>query len=347
MTIKAFAATSSDSALAPLNIERRETRDNDVKIDIDYCGVCHSDIHTAHNDWGNAVYPLVPGHEIVGKVVEVGSSVSSFKVGDIVGVGCLVDSCQTCDACKDGDEQYCHSRATWTYGSKDKLSGGHTHGGYSQSITVREEFVLHIPKNLDVKAVPPLLCAGITTYSPLKRFGVKKGHKIGVVGLGGLGHLGVKFAAAMGAEVTVLSRSPGKEADARELGADTLITTDKEAFKAARGRFDFLLKTVPVPHNLDTYLSLLARNGKMVIVGAIEPFEGIHSNSLIAGRKSLEGSLIGGLAETQEMLDFASEHGIVSDIEMIDMDGINEAWERVMASDVRYRFVIDMNSLKD
>ena len=347
MTVKAFAATASDSPLTPLNIERRETRDNDVKIDITYCGVCHSDIHTAHNDWGNAVYPLVPGHEIVGEVVEVGSSVSNFKVGDLVGVGCLVDSCLTCDACKDGDEQHCHSRATWTYGSKDKVSGGHTHGGYSQSITVRKEFVLHIPKNLDVKAVPPLLCAGITTYSPLKHFEIGKGHKVGVIGLGGLGHLGVKFAKALGAEVTVLTRSPGKEADARELGADTLITTDKEALKAARGRFDFLLNTVPVPHSLDMYLGLLGRNGTMAIVGAIEPFKGLHSGSLIGGRKRLVGSAIGGIAETQEMLEFASKHGIVSDIEMIDMDGINEAWERVMASDVRYRFVIDMNSLKD
>ena len=347
MTVKAFAATASDSLLTPMSIERRDTRDNDVKLDITFCGVCHSDIHTAHNDWGNGVYPLVPGHEIVGKVTEVGKDVSNFKVGDIVGVGCMVDSCLTCEACKAGDEQHCHKRATMTYGSPDKLSGGHTHGGYSQSITVREEFVLHIPKNLDVKAVPPLLCAGITTYSPLKHFGAKKGHKIGVVGLGGLGHLGVKFAVAMGAEVTVLSRSPGKEADARALGADTLITTDREAFKAARGRFDFLLNTVPVPHNLDLYLSLLGRNGQMVIVGAIEPFEGLHSRSLIGGRKSLSGSLIGGIAETQEMLEFASKHGIVSDIEMIDMDEINTAWERVMASDVRYRFVIDMKSLKD
>jgi len=347
MTVKAFGTTASDAPLKSMEIKRRDTRENDVKIDITYCGVCHSDIHTAHNDWGNAVYPLVPGHEIVGKVVEVGESVSKFKPGDLVGVGCLVDSCQTCEACQAGDEQHCHKNATWTYGSKDKISGGHTHGGYSQSITVREEFVLHIPKNLDVKAVPPLLCAGITTYSPLKHYGVKKGDKIGVVGLGGLGHLGVKFAVAMGAEVTVLSRSPGKEADARELGADTLITTDREAFKAARGRFDFLLNTVPVPHNLDLYLSLLARNGKMVIVGAIEPFEGLHSRSLIGGRKSLAGSLIGGIAETQEMLEFASKHGIVSDIEMIDMDEINHAWERVMASDVRYRFVIDMQSLKD
>lgn len=347
MTVKAFGANASDAPLIPMEIERRAPRENDVKIDITYCGVCHSDIHTAHNDWNNAVYPVIPGHEIVGEVVEVGSSVSNFKKGDLVGVGCLVDSCMTCEACLDGDEQHCHSRATWTYGSADKVSGGHTHGGYSQSITVREEFVLHIPKNLDVKAVPPLLCAGITTYSPLKRFGVKKGDKVGVIGLGGLGHLGVKFAVAMGAEVTVLSRSPGKEADARELGADTLITTDRSAFKAARGRFDFLLNTVPVPHNLDTYLSLLARNGKMVIVGAIEPFEGLHSSSLISGRKSLAGSLIGGIKETQEMLEFASEHDIVSDIEMIDMDQINRAWERVMASDVRYRFVIDMKSLKD
>ena len=347
MTVKAFGTTASDAPLIPMEIERRDTRENDVKIDITFCGVCHSDIHTAHNDWGNAIYPVIPGHEIVGEVVEVGSGVSNFKAGDIVGVGCMVDSCLACEACLDGDEQHCHKRATMTYGGQDKISGGHTHGGYSQSITVREEFVLHIPKNLDVKAVPPLLCAGITTYSPLKHFKIGKGHKVGVIGLGGLGHLGVKFAVAMGAEVTVLSRSPGKEADARELGADTLITTDKDAFKAARGRFDFLLNTVPVPHSLDIYLRLLARNGTMVIVGAIEPFEGLHSGSLIGGRKRLAGSAIGGIAETQEMLEFASKHGIVSDIEMIDMDEINHAWERVMASDVRYRFVIDMQSLKD
>jgi uncharacterized zinc-type alcohol dehydrogenase-like protein len=347
MTVKAFGTTASDAPLSPMDIERRDTRENDVKIDITYCGVCHSDIHTAHNDWKNAIYPVIPGHEIVGEVVEVGSGVSNFKVGDIVGVGCMVDSCLTCEACLDGDEQHCHKRATMTYGGQDKISGGHTHGGYSQSITVREEFVLHIPKNLDVKAVPPLLCAGITTDSPLKHFNIGKGHKVGVIGLGGLGHLGVKFAKALGADVAVLSRSPGKEADARELGADTLITTDKEAFKAARGRFDFLLNTVPVPHSLDTYLSLLARNGTMVIVGAIEPFQGLHSGSLIGGRKRLVGSAIGGIAETQEMLEFASKHGIVSDIEMIDMDEINHAWERVMASDVRYRFVIDMKSLKD
>lgn len=347
MTVKAFGTTASDAPLIPMNIERRETRENDVKIEITYCGVCHSDIHTAHNDWNNARYPVIPGHEIVGEVVEVGATVSKFKTGDLVGVGCMVDSCLTCPSCTDGEEQYCYSRATMTYGSPDKVSGGHTHGGYSQSITVREEFVVHIPKNLDVKAVPPLLCAGITTYSPLKHFGISKGHKVGVIGLGGLGHLGVKFAKALGADVTVLSRSPGKEADARELGADTLITTDKEAFKKSRGRFDFLLNTVPVPHNLDTYLSLLGRNGTMCIVGAIEPFQGLHSGSLIGGRKRLVGSAIGGIAETQEMLEFASEHGIVSDIEMINMDEINHAWERVMASDVRYRFVIDMKSLKD
>lgn len=347
MTVKAFGTTAADAPLIPMDIKRRDTRDNDVKIDITYCGVCHSDIHTAHNDWNNARYPVIPGHEIVGEVMEIGGNVSKFKIGDLVGVGCMVDSCLTCPSCTDGEEQYCYSRATMTYGSPDKISGGHTHGGYSQSITVREEFVVNIPKNLDIKGVPPLLCAGITTYSPLKHFGIGKGDKVGVIGLGGLGHLGVKFAKALGAEVTVLSRSPGKEADAKELGADTLITTDQDAFKKSRGRFDFLLNTVPVPHNLDMYLSLLARNGTMCIVGAIEPFKGLHSGSLIGGRKSLAGSAIGGIAETQEMLDFASKHGIVSDIEMIDMDEINQAWERVMASDVRYRFVIDMKSLKD
>jgi len=347
MTVKAFGSTAPDAQLIPMNITRRETRENDVKIDITYCGVCHSDIHTAHNDWKTATYPVIPGHEIVGEVVEVGRAVSKFKKGDLVGVGCLVDSCLTCLSCTEGDEQHCHSGATWTYGSPDTVLGGHTFGGYSQSITVREEFVLHIPKSLDMKGVPPLLCAGITTYSPLKHFGIGKGHKVGVVGLGGLGHLGVKYAVAMGAEVTVLSRSPGKEADAKALGADTLITTDKAAFKSARGRFDFLLNTVPVPHNLDMYLALLARNGTMALVGALEPFEGLHGRSLISGRKRLVGSLIGGIKETQEMLEFSAKHNIVSDIEMINMQDINRAWERVMAADVRYRFVIDMKSLKD
>lgn len=346
MNINAFGTTAADTPLAPMTIERRATGDGDVRINIDYCGVCHSDIHFAHNDWGNAVYPAVPGHEIIGRVVECGSNVSHYKVGDLVGVGCMVDSCLSCASCDDHEEQYCEKRATMTYGSPDKILGGHTFGGYSKEITVREEFVVRIPETLDSKAVAPLLCAGITTYSPLNYFNIGKGDKVGVIGLGGLGHLGVKFAIAMGAEVTVLSRSAGKEEDAKALGADTLITTDKDAFKKARGHFDFLLNTVPVAHSLDSYLMLLRRNGTMVIVGAIERFEGIHSGSLIGGRKRLVGSAIGGIKETQEMLDFCAEHNIVSDVEMINMQEINTAWERVMKSDVRYRFVIDMQSLE-
>ena len=345
MSVKAYGTNAADEPLAPMNIERRPMLDGDIKIEIDYCGVCHSDIHTAHNDWNNAIYPVVPGHEIVGRAVEVGKNVTKFKVGDLVGVGCMVDSCLSCAPCKDHEEQYCESRATMTYGSKDKILGGGTHGGYASEITVREEFVLRIPENLDVKAVPPLLCAGITSYSPLNHFGIGKGDKVAVAGLGGLGHLGVKFAVALGAEVTVLSRSPGKEADAAELGADTLITTDRDAMRSARNRFDFILNTIPVAHPMDAYMSLLRRNGTMVIVGAIAPAGGLHTGSLIGGRKRLVGSMIGGIKETQDMLDFCAEHNIVSDVEMIDMAGINEAWERVMASDVRYRFVIDMKSL--
>lgn len=345
MTVKAYGTSASDAPLKPMMIERRAVEAGDVRVDIDYCGVCHSDIHTAHNDWGNAIYPLVPGHEIVGRVVEAGAGVTKFKVGDLVGVGCMVDACLACPPCNDHEEQYCWRRPVMTYGSPDKVLGGATHGGYSSEITVREEFVLRIPETLDVKAVPPLLCAGITTFSPLNHFNVGEGDKVAVAGLGGLGHLGVKFAVAMGAEVTVLSRSPGKESDAKALGADTLITTDRDAMKRARNRFDMILNTVPVPHPLDGYLSLLRRNGTMVMVGSIDPVGGLHTGSLIAGRKRLVGSAIGGIKETQDMLDFCAEKNIVSDVEMINMDEINHAWQRVMASDVRYRFVIDMKSL--
>lgn len=345
MQVKAYGSQSSEAQLEPIKIERRPTAAGDIRIKIDYCGVCHSDIHYAHNDWGNAVYPAVPGHEIIGRITEIGSEVSGFKTGDLVGVGCLVDSCLACEACNDDEEQYCEKRATQTYGSPDKHTGKMTYGGYSAEITVREEFVLRIPENLDVKAVPPLLCAGITTYSPLNYYKIGKGHKVGVVGLGGLGHMGVKFAIAMGADVTVLTRSPDKEADATALGAKTLVTSDRDAFKAARKSFDFILNTVPVAHPLDPYLSLLKRNGNMVIVGAIESFDGFHSGQLVAGRKAISGSMIGGIKETQDMLDFCSLHNIVSDVEMIRMDEINKAWERVQNADVRYRFVIDMSSL--
>jgi len=346
MQVKAFGAVDATAPVTPMTIERRATGDGDVRIKIDYCGVCHSDIHVAHNDWNNSIYPVVPGHEIVGRVIECGSAVKGYKLGDLVGVGCMVDACLSCASCDDQEQQYCENRPTLTYGSIDKISGGPTFGGYSSEITVREEFVLSIPENLDIKAVPPLLCAGITTYSPLNHFKIKQGDKVGVIGLGGLGHLGVKFAVAMGANVTVLSRSPGKEQDAKELGADTLITSDKSAFKKSRNRFDFLLNTIPVPHQLDNYMSLLRRNGTMVIVGAIEPFPGIHAGSLIGGRKRIVGSAIGGIAETQEMLNFCAQKNIVSDVEMISMQEINTAWKRVIDADVRYRFVIDMQSLE-
>ena len=345
MTVHAFGVADADAPLSSMQIERRATGDGDLRIKIDFCGVCHSDIHHARNDWGNAVYPAVPGHEIIGRVIETGKSVSAYKEGDLVGVGCMVDSCLSCGACKDDEEQYCERGATMTYGDPDKHLGGHTFGGYSGEIVVREEFVVRIPDALDVKAAAPLLCAGITTYSPLNHFNIGKGDKVGVIGLGGLGHMGVKFALAMGADVTVLTRSEGKEEDAKALGADTLITGDREAFKKARGRFDFLLNTVPVAHSLNGYLMLLKRNGTMAIVGAIERFDGLHSGALIGGRKRLVGSGIGGIAETQEMLDFCAEHNIAPDVEMINIQDINKAWERVVASDVRYRFVIDMKSL--
>lgn len=346
MSTSAYAVHSADDALAPLAIERRALLSNDVAIDISYCGVCHSDIHTAHNDWGRTQYPCVPGHEIIGRVSEVGASVTAFKAGDVVGVGCLVDSCKQCEACLEGDEQYCLKGATQTYNSKDPHQGGPTFGGYSNHIVVRDEFVLRIPDNLDERAVAPLLCAGITTWSPLAHWKIGEGHKVGVIGLGGLGHMGVKFARALGAHVTMITTSPEKGEDAKKLGAhDVLLSTDKAQRKAAMGRFDFLLNTIPVAHDLNGYLALLNRNGTMVIVGAIEPFDGLHSGQLLANRRSLAGSGIGGLKETQEMLDFCGEHGIVSDIEMVDMQNINEAWDRVVSGDVKYRFVIDMASL--
>ncbi|MEH6514398.1 MAG: NAD(P)-dependent alcohol dehydrogenase, partial [Maribacter arcticus] len=285
---------------------------------------------------------------IIGKVLEVGKGVSKFKVGDLVGVGCLVDSCQTCSACKDDLEQFCENGATFTYNSKDKHSGGHTFGGYSECVTVNKEFVLKVPENLDPKAAAPLLCAGITTYSPLAHWGVKKGDKVGVIGLGGLGHMGIKFAHAMGAHTVMITTSPSKSEDAKKLGADeVLISKDADQMKKHAGSFDFLLNTIPVGHDMNPYAALLKRDSTMVIVGAVEPLDPLHGGSLIMGRKSIAGSLIGGIKETQEMLDFCGEHNIVSDIEMIDIQNINEAYERLKKSDVKYRFVIDMKSLKE
>ena len=346
--IKAYAASSKDADLKPFDIERRDVKPDDVKIDILYCGVCHSDLHQVRNDWKNSQYPVVPGHEIIGKVLQVGENVSNFKEGDLVGVGCMVDSCKTCSSCKDDLEQFCENGATMTYNSKDKHMGGHTFGGYSESIVVDKDFVLRIPENLDAKAAAPLLCAGITTYSPLAHWGVKKGDKVGVIGLGGLGHMGIKFAHAMGAHTVMITTSPDKSEDAKKLGADeVLISKNEDDMKKHAGSFDFLLNTIPVGHDMNPYVSLLKRDATMVIVGAVEPLDSLHGGGLIMGRKSIAGSLIGGIKETQEMLDFCGEHDVVCDIEMINIQDINNAYDRLQKSDVKYRFVIDMKSLKD
>lgn len=344
--VKAYAAKEEAANLEEITIERREVKADDVAIDITYCGVCHSDIHQVANDWGGSKYPVVPGHEIIGKVTDVGKNVKNFKEGDLVGVGCMVDSCQECESCKRDLEQFCEQGMTATYNSEDKHLGGHTFGGYSQKIIVDKEFVLNIPKNLDEKAVAPLLCAGITTYSPLNQWNVKKGDKVGVIGLGGLGHMGIKFAHAMGAETVMITTSESKQEDAKRLGADAvLISKDENAMKEHKGSFDFLLNTIPVGHDSNPYINLLKIDGTMVFVGAIEPLDPIHGGNLIMGRKRVAGSLIGGIKETQEMLDFCGEHNIVSDVEMIKMEEINTAFNRVKDNDVKYRFVIDMTSL--
>ncbi|UAB82758.1 NAD(P)-dependent alcohol dehydrogenase [Zunongwangia sp. SCSIO 43204] len=345
--VKAFGAKTNTADLEQLQIDRRETLADDVEIDILYCGVCHSDIHTVRNDWGGSQYPVVPGHEIIGRVISIGKNVSKFKEGQLVGVGCMVDSCQRCQSCKDGLEQYCENGMVGTYNGKDEHLGGHTFGGYSEKIVVDQKFVLNVPENLDTKGVAPLLCAGITTWSPLRNWNVKEGDKVGVIGLGGLGHMGIKFAHALGAKVVMITTSPGKSEDAKRLGADeVLISKDEEQMAEHAGSFDFLLNTVPVKHDINPYIGLLKRDATMVLVGAIEPLE-FHGGALIMGRKSVAGSLIGGIKETQEMLDFCGEHDIVSDIEMIDMQNINEAYDRVTSNDVKYRFVIDMLSLKN
>ncbi|TDQ31114.1 NAD(P)-dependent alcohol dehydrogenase [Zeaxanthinibacter enoshimensis] len=346
--IKAYGASDKAADLEPMTIKRREVGPKDVKIEITYCGVCHSDIHQVRNDWKNSVYPVVPGHEIIGHVVAVGENVKKFKEGQLVGVGCMVDSCRECSSCKDDLEQYCENGMVPTYNGKDKHLGGHTFGGYSEMVVVDQDFVLTIPENLDQKAVAPLLCAGITTFSPLNHWGVKEGDKVGIIGLGGLGHMGIKFANAMGAHVVMITTSPDKAKDAKRLGAhEVLISKDEEAMKEHTGSFDFLLNTVPVGHDINPYINLLKRDATMVLVGAIEPLDAVHGGGLVMGRKRVAGSLIGGIAETQEMLDFCGEHNIVSDVEMINMDNINEAYDRVTSSDVKYRFVIDMNSLKN
>lgn len=346
--IKAFGNKAAEADLEPLQIERRVAGPKDVNIEILYCGVCHSDIHTARNDWKNSVYPVVPGHEIIGRVVAVGSEAKNYKIGDLVGVGCLVDSCRTCHSCNDGFEQYCENGWIGTYNSPDKHLDGTTYGGYSTSIVVDESFVLRIPENIDLKGTAPLLCAGITTWSPLKHWNVKKGDKVGIVGLGGLGHMGVKFANALGAHVVMITTSPSKAEDAKSLGAhEVLISTNEGEVQKHLNSFDFILNTVPVAHEMDPYIAMLKRDATMVMVGAVEPLKPFHGGGIILGRKRIAGSLIGGIKETQEMLDFCGEHNITSDIEMINMQDINQAYERVIKADVKYRFVIDMASLKN
>ncbi len=346
---KAYSAASPTSPLASSTIVRRDPTPDDVQIEILYCGICHSDLHQARNEWKEVfatVYPCVPGHEIVGRVTKVGSNVTKFKEGDLAAVGCLVDTDGTCPACQEGLEQFCPN-FTLTYNAPDKHLGGVTYGGYSESIVVREKFVLKVPSNLDLAAVAPLLCAGITTYSPLRHWGVTKGKKVGIVGLGGLGHMGVKFAHALGAHVVVFTTSPNKKEDALRLGADeVVISKNADEMQKHVGTFDFILDAVSADHDINAYLALLARDGNLTLVGAPEKPLQVAAFGLLFGRKSLSGSPIGGLAETQEMLDFCGEHNITSDIELIPMQKVNEAYERMLKSDVKYRFVIDMASLK-
>ncbi|UVE19561.1 NAD(P)-dependent alcohol dehydrogenase [Pseudomonas sp. LS44] len=344
----AYCAHEAHADLTPLRIERRALRDDDVAIQIAYCGVCHSDLHFAHNDWGSTVFPCVPGHEIVGHVTSVGSAVSRYRVGDQVAVGCLVDSCQQCAACEQGEESYCEKGMTPTYNGRDRQSGAVTQGGYAQHIVVREKFVLRVPEALDLRYTGPLLCAGITVWEPLRTHGIKQGSRVAVVGLGGLGHMGVKLAVALGAEVTVITTSPGKADDARALGAHhVLLSTEPAAMKGAASSFDLILDTIPRKHNVNPYLMLLARNGKLALVGALEPLEPIHGALLAFNNRSISGSLMGGLAQTQELLEFCAEHQVLPNCEMIRMQDINSAFERMEKNDVKYRFVIDMASLSD
>jgi len=348
MKTHGYATLSATQPLGPFNFKRRTPRADDVVVEILYCGVCHSDLHHARNDWGRSTYPMVPGHEIIGRVLSVGANVTRFKTGDHVGVGCMVDSCQHCAACDKGLEQYCAEGATFTYNSIDRQDRTPTYGGYADNIVVADKFVLKIPDGLDLAGAAPLLCAGITTWSPLRHWNVGKGSKVAVVGLGGLGHMALKLAKALGAEVTLLSRSPGKTADALRLGADNVVlSTDKAQMKAVSGRFDLIIDTVPYQHDLNPYVPTLAVDGTLVLVGFIGNLESMLSTGpMIFGRKTLAGSLIGGINETQELLDFCGKHNITSDIEMIKMQDINAAYERMLKSDVKYRFVIDMASLK-
>lgn len=343
---KAYAAQGAETPLAPWDLQRRDPKPNDVEIEIIYCGVCHSDIHTARNEWHNTVYPCVPGHEIVGRITRVGENVKKFKKGDLAGIGCLVDSCRECDNCKEGLEQYCKNGMVGTYNSQEKDGSGITYGGYSKMIVAHQDFILSISDKLPLEGVAPLLCAGITTYSPLRHWKVGKGDRVGVVGLGGLGHMGVKLAVSFGAEVTMLSHSPSKEKDAKRLGAHKfLLTSDEQQVKSMANYFDFILDTVSASHDYNLYLNMLNTNGKMVCVGAPPDAAQVPAFNLIMNRRSLAGSLIGGIPETQEMLDYCAAHNIVSDVEVINIKDINEAYERMIKGDVRYRFVIDMATL--
>jgi uncharacterized zinc-type alcohol dehydrogenase-like protein len=348
--VKAFAAAGAALPLRPHTIRRRAVRPQDIQIEILYCGVCHSDIHQSRDEWHDAmatVYPLVPGHEIVGRVVKAGSNVRKFKEGDVAAVGCMVDSCRTCESCRAGDEQYCDSFPTLTYNATDKILGGVTYGGYSESIVVDESYALRVPKALNPAGAAPLLCAGITTYSPLRHWDVRAGKKVGIVGLGGLGHMGVKLAKAMGARVVVFTTSPGKIADAMHLGADeVVVSSDAMAMEKQQASFEFVLSTVSAPYDVNAYLNLLKRDGTMAMVGAPEKSLSFKAFELLPKRRKLAGSIIGGIRETQEMLDFCGERGITADIELIRIQQVNEAYERVLKGDVKYRFVIDMASLK-
>ena len=346
LTTPSIAAHSATTPLAPLAIARRAVGPHDVQIDIDYCGICHTDLHVAKNDWGRSVYPIVPGHEIVGRVRAVGAQVTRFAPGQAVAVGCFVGSCGTCSSCADHMEQYCLNGYTLTYGSPSADPGGYTQGGYSKSIVVGQDFVLSLPEGMDAAAAAPLLCAGITSYSPLRHWGVGPGMTVGVIGLGGLGHMGIKLAHAMGAKTVMITTSPGKAADAMRLGAnEVLISTDDEAMSAMANQFDFLLNTIPVSHDFNAYMSLLKVDGTMCIVGAIGPNAPLNTRPMILGRRNIAGSLVGGIQETQEMLHFCAAHGIVADIELIKASDINQAFERMQKNDVKYRFVIDMSSL--
>ncbi len=346
-TVKAFGTQAPEADLKQMNIQRREVTAKDVEIEILYCGVCHSDLHTARNEWHGTIYPNVPGHEIVGRITKVGNDVTKFKVGDLAGVGCMVDSCRECESCKEGLEQYCEVGNIQTYNGHEKHLDQQTFGGYSERVVVDEDFVLHIPENLDLAATAPLLCAGITTYSPLNHWNVGPGKKVGIVGIGGLGHMGVKIAKAMGAYVVVITTSKSKTEDAKRLGADQIIlSTDSQQMKDNAGTLHFILDCVSAQHDINSYLSLLKRDGQLTLVGAPENPLPVAPFSLIPMRKSFSGSMIGGIAETQDMLDFCGKHNIESDIEIIKMQDINTAYERLLKGDVKYRFVIDMESLK-